>query len=211
MKLNACLPPSSLYSTRIAFGFFLLLFCLTVTACDQPDQTLDELTVRRINIVDENGNRQVVLAARERFPLPVLDGREYPRDISPSGIVFYDNEGNEAGGIGVVNVDSVGERVVFAFDYANSEAIALSKFESDDGTTREAGFSMFDRQPIGADIMKVGSVGAQRISITNENGTARIVLRDTKGRPRISMSVDSTDQARIQMLDEEGNVVQGWQ
>jgi hypothetical protein len=39
------------------------------------------------------------------------------------------------------------------------------------------------------------------------NRTAVLQIRDTQGRPRIVLSVDSTDVARLQFLDSAGVVV----
>lgn len=120
----------------------------------------------------------------------------------PAGIVFYDAGGSETGGIGLVTLPEVGERTMLIFDYANSEAIEFGIVEAEDGQRYEAGIEILDRVSLGANIEEVGSVGTSRIA--NEDRLAQLVIRDTKGRPRIRIYVSADDEPRIEMLDSEG-------
>ncbi len=168
-------------------------------------QKFGELNVRRLNIISENGTERIVLSNAERMPLPRLQGREFPRSISPAGIVFYDQTGDECGGIALVNVKGI-EKTMMVFDYSNSEAIGFGKTETEDGDV-DAGLVLLDKVPAEADIMKVGSVGKTRLTISNENKNVSISLRDTKGRERIILSVDSKDIAILKVLDENGETL----
>lgn len=191
----------------------LLALCslaFTAGCCRQKTATFDEITVGRLNVTSADGRQWIVLSNPERFPNPVIDGKEYPRSIAPAGILFYDGKGSETGGIAVVTVPGVGEQAMLILDYANSEAIGFGKFESEDGQLYEAGIEILDRVPLGANIEEVGSVGTSRISITNENRSAQVVLKDTKGRPRIRIYVDENDEPRIEILDPDGVVLHSW-
>lgn len=92
------------------------------------------------------------------------------------------------------------------FDYRNSEAVGLGMTDAADGSY-SAGISVVDRQPLEVDVAKVGSVGRERISVSNENGSARIVLSDARGQARIRLFVEADGEADIQLLDEEGQPV----
>ncbi|TND08329.1 MAG: Uncharacterized protein FD123_2360 [Bacteroidetes bacterium] len=135
-----------------------------------------------------------------------MNGKEYPRSVHPAGLVFYNDKGNECGGIALVNVES-GEQTMTVFDYSNSEEIGLGKYESEDGSYYEAGISITDRVPLGADIEKVGSVGKERVSISNSNKTATIRLSDPAGKTRILLSVDSAGSPVFQILDTAGKTI----
>ncbi len=165
----------------------------------------EELTVQRINVVDPDGRPRVVISNAPRFPLPVLGGKEFPRSIQPAGLVFYKPDGDECGGLALVSVPEA-DRAMLIFDYQNSEAVGIGMTDASEGGY-SAGISIVDRQPLEADIAQVGSVGTERISVSNESGCSRIVLSDSAGRPRIRLFVEADGSADIQVLDAEGNTV----
>lgn len=168
-------------------------------------EKFDEIDVQRINIVDNQGNKFLVLSNKEKFPLPIVNGKEYPRSINPSGIVFYDEKGTECGGIAVATLPKL-RRTAIIFDYSNTEAIGFSTHETKTGKYG-AGFYIQDRNPLNSDIMKVGTDGTNRISLENDDKNAEISLSDAKGNKRIRLSVDSTGTAILQFLDEKGKVL----
>lgn len=154
------------------------------------------------NIVDNQGHKFLVLSNKEKFPLPVVNGKEYPRSINPSGIVFYDEKGTECGGIAVATLP-IGRRTAIIFDYSNTEAIGLSAYETKSGGYG-AEMSIQDRNSLDSDIMKVGTEETNRILLENDNKNAEVSLSDPKGNKRIRMRVDSTGTAKIQFLNEKG-------
>jgi hypothetical protein len=166
---------------------------------------LEELTVQRLNVVDENGKTRMVLSNSDRFPNPILKGKEYPRSTKPAGMVFYKLNGDEAGGIALVEVSGVVKNFM-AFDYSNSEAFGIGITETPKGEYG-SGLTFLDRVPLDADIEKVGSVGTERIAIANDDGTARVSVNDAKGKERIRLAVDKDGNARIEIKDAVGKVV----
>ncbi len=182
----------------------LVILLIVLHVRSSSHNTYDELSVRRLNIIEEDGRERIVLSNTDLMPLPKLDGREYPRSVSPAGIVFYDENGNECGGIAVVNVRGI-KKTMMIFDYSNSEAVGFGKTESDDGWW-DAGFTLVDKVPAEADIMEVGSIGTVRAELANNHFNVVFALKDTKGNDRILLSVDSADVAQIKLLDADGNV-----
>jgi hypothetical protein len=168
-------------------------------------ESFDEIEVKRINVVEEDGTLRVVIANTTRFPKPIIDGKEYPRSVSPAGLVFYDGRGSECGGIGLTDVQD-GSRAHLVFDYHRSEAVAIGRFESLDGKHTDAGISIVDPTPATQSLLQ-GTVGHERISISGANRDARIVLSDPQGRPRIRLAVDSRGEPSIEVLDERGQPV----
>lgn len=195
-----------IYAISSALVFTILIF--SGFQGTPKSQSFDEIDVQRINIVDSQGRKFIVLSNKEKFPLPVIAGKEYPRSINPSGIVFYDETGTECGGIAVATLPGA-RRTLICFDYSNTEAIGFSAYETKTGKYA-AGLAIQDRNPLDADIMKVGTEGTNRISLENDNGNAEISLSDTKGKKRIRLLVDSTGVANIQILDEKGKVISSW-
>jgi hypothetical protein len=169
-------------------------------------QHFDEITVERLNVAEPGGKVRVVLASAARMPNPVVKGKEYPRSIRPAGIVFYKPDGDECGGV-ALNSTAKAEQAMLVFDYANSEAIGVGKFESKDGKGYEAGLTIVDRVPLDADIAKVGTVGARRFEVSSADRNCRLVLAGPDGKDRIVLSVDAAGVAKLQILDSAGRVV----
>lgn len=182
----------------------LVIGTLALTAARSP-ATQQELTVERINVVDPDGTVRLVIANAQRFPLPRLGGKEYPRAVQPAGLVFYDAEGSEVGGIAITDVE-MGKVSALAFDYANYDAMGMVTRVSADGQDALAGLHINSRPPAGLDVIEAGKVVERRVAIQNHNENAEILLSDPQGRDRIRLRVDSDGDARIEVLDEEGNV-----
>src|SRR5437899_2795388 len=63
---------------------------------------LGEVTVERINVVDANGTRRMVITNKDRMPNEFVtrSGKTGHRSGEPSaGILFYNDEGHENGGL----------------------------------------------------------------------------------------------------------------
>jgi hypothetical protein len=182
----------------------LALAALALSAAKSPDPSA-ELTVERINIVDPTGVKRMVLSNAERFPLPIVEGKELPRAVAPAGLVLYDSKGNEVGGIAATDA-SFGKTNVLAFDYPNYDAIGLFTRVSPDGSKALAGLAINARPPANLDPEAAAKVAHTRIAIQNQNEDAQILLADTQGRDRIRLMVDRKGEARIEVLDAEGKV-----
>lgn len=73
---------------------------LIASGCARPAE--DEITVRRINLVDESGKIRLVLAGD--LPDPMVRGESLERDITPAGVLWHDEDGDESGGLAVAPV-----------------------------------------------------------------------------------------------------------
>ncbi|MGX5674011.1 hypothetical protein [Thermomonas fusca] len=179
------------------------LAILGLTAAKAPESK--ELTVERINIVDPSGVPRLVISNAERIPLPKLNGKEYPRAVHPAGIIFYDTKGNEVGGLAITDA-SIGKVSALAFDYPNYDAMGMVTRVSPDGKNSLAGLQINSRPPADLDVIEASKVVQRRIAIHNDNEDAEILLADPQGRDRIRLRVTRDGQARIEVLDEQGEV-----
>ncbi len=169
------------------------------------DQRFREITAERLNIVSPGDTTRIVLSNKERFPPPILNGDTIrARSIAPAGMIFYDESGNEVGGFAAINARGA-ERAAIGLDYANSEAIGLTKTDTEE--TYTAGISIADRLPLSADPLEEGTVGPERVSIANDGGTAQVTLNDGEGRPRIRLVVEKSGSPRVEVLGTDGSVV----
>ena len=166
---------------------------------------VDELVVKRLRVVENNGKDRVVIANASRFPKPRLGGKEYPRSISPAGMVFYRENGDECGGVAVVDTPQ-GTANMMILDYANNDALGFGVREAPGGTY-SAGMTINDRPPQDAAPEKAASMAQARVSVENAAGRARIVLCDPQGRERILLEVDERGVPSIRVLGEDGKPV----
>lgn len=148
----------------------LLASVIGYSIYDFQKSSYGEIDVERINIVGENGVNRVVLATPERAPNPVIDGKEVERSIKPAGLVFYDEDGNETGGLATASMKGT-KADLMIFDYKNSEAIGFNKFENDKGDF-SASFVILDRLDLDKDMFEHGSAGATRIAMSTKNKDA---------------------------------------
>ena len=172
---------------------------------DGRSLALDELVVKRLRVVGEDGKDCVVLSNSARFPKPRLGGKEYPRSIAPSGMVFYRANGDECGGVVVVD-SAQGTANMAILDYANNDAIGFGVQESPGGRY-SAGLSISSRPPLDADPMKAASLARQRIAIRESEGLAQVVLFDPEGRQRMLLAVDRNGDPSLRILDVDGKVL----
>ena len=163
----------------------------------------ERLTVRRLDVVDENGTIRLTLGAPT--PQPIIDGIQYKRLIPVSGLVIYDKDGSERGGFGVADI--AGSAIVASQDHVNNDAIGWRI--SPDGSVR---FQINERPPIVHDPELRGHIvpaaAATRITMTvAADGSPAIALADKQSRPRLRLTVTKEGFGAIEFLDAQGKIV----
>lgn len=220
--------------TSIEAYFLGATTVLLVSLVQHPH--FDEIDVERLNVVEKDGTLRMTISNGARMPDPVIGGKSYPlRSGSKgrAGIIFFNEEGNENGGLtysGKGGQQSEG----LTMDQLNQDEVVTMGYDGAPG--RHAGsFEVLDRpdnsiQPMVDSLMAVralpdGPAKAQRMAAlrawlmqTGQGGytrffagktpdrTAMVTLSDTKGKPRLRMTVDSTGKAGIDFLDAEGHI-----
>jgi len=175
-----------------------LLLIYSFNSNNKSAVSFEEISVKRINVIDEAGNNRLVISNQERTPNPIIAGKEFKRRIAPAGIIFYDENGDEVGGLVMSTLDSTGLRAL-AFDYANADAIGLLAQEDINGNNFKAGILIMDKDLSG----KLGS-NISRLKLTTENGNAGLIINGPDEKPRISILVDSIGTPSIQVFDKNG-------
>jgi hypothetical protein len=196
-------------------------------------QKFEEIDVERINIVEKDGKLRMVISNRERQHPGIVDGKLIPREGGrPPGLIFFNHRGDECGGLIYGDNGGKGHFVSLTFDKSRQDqTIGIQHLESDNGqyfaglriwdrpntsladflTKYEAIKKMQDESAKNAAIKEMGDrgeFGTNRIIIgKSRDRSAQIVLLDTKGQPRIKLSVDETGSPKMDFLDEAGNVI----
>jgi hypothetical protein len=194
-----------------------------------------EIDVERMNIIEPDGKLRLTISDAARSPGWTFHGHVYPGRQKSAGMIFFNDEGEEDGGIGFGGSKVNGKVEAdggIAFDrYEQYEAVTL-RYSEENGR-RQQGLSVTDRAdvPIYQMVLKQDSLkkmpaGPARDSamkaFVENNGTplaarrlfagrdpnrsAVVSLSDPWGRPRLRMAVDSTGAASIQFLDTLGKV-----
>lgn len=116
--------------STLAFGVFLLS-----SFHDKGQrQTLEELTVKRINVVGENGSLKLVISNKERQHPGRMNGKDYPKRERQAGLIFFNDEGDECGGLVYAGETKNGETnsgMSFTMDqYHDDQVIQILNAES---------------------------------------------------------------------------------
>ena len=219
--------------TAYAIVSSLLCCLLLLTSSRGPEvhQTMDELTVKRINIVDEAGQNRMVISNAERQADGRIAGRNIePRD-RPAGMIFFNEAGDECGGLVYQGGGSRGAFLLLSVDQFRDDQVMQLRYTEDTlRDIRQYGlqFWEFPREDtyltrsdrldsIGRLETREEKVAAYRQmradsllsrdrmfvgkTLDDEVG---VFINDGSGRPRIKIFVDTTDTPRLIFLDEEG-------
>ena len=216
-------------------GVLTLVFAGTVlmgATSTTRDASFDQLTVHRINVVEPDGTLRMVISDHTKFPGLILHSKEYPHPRPQAGMLFYNDEGTEQGGLvfdGQKAKDGYSSGVSLTFDrYQQDQQLKL--FGHDENGHYFAGMEVNDvpRRPILGDLKELAGIksmpeaqrkallekrrkehyyGAQRFYAgKSASGNSVVLLRDADGRPRLSMMVTPDGKASIDFLDAEGKV-----
>lgn len=98
----------------------------------------DEITVGRINIVEPDGTKRIVISNRAQFPGDFRQGKEHPRPDRKSfaGMLFVNEEGTENGGLiqkGSISADGkINSGLSLTFDrFRQDQALQLLNNDSE--------------------------------------------------------------------------------
>jgi hypothetical protein len=213
-----------------------LLF-VAVAALGQPagPQRFGEVTVERLNIVDANGTLRMVISNKDRMHPGVIDGKTIDRPRPVAGLLFFNDEGDEVGGLTYTGQEKDGHRRAtsgIAFDQLKQDQIIALTYTEGNGE-RMAGLQLWDRPEArlsvlidqlnaanaiadpaarAAAVQKVRAAAPpapRRVFVgKNADRSAAVSLADAKGNSRLVLKVSAAGDASIEFLDESGAVVQ---
>jgi hypothetical protein len=189
-----------------------------------------EIDVERINIVEADGRVRLTISNAARSPGWVFRGTVVPGRPKQAGMIFYNDEGEENGGLifGGKKVDGKIESFGhLSFDQYDEDQDLTLDYQEEAGM-RKAGIGFFDRPntPIMELIAKQKTIAAEpdgpakdsamqalRAGYANrlfvgrdKQKTAIVQLSDAANRPRLRLTVDSAGAAAVEFLDESGKV-----
>jgi hypothetical protein len=198
-------------------------------------QNLGEVTVERINVVDADGTLRLVISNKDRMHPGVIGGRTLQRPRPYAGFLFFNDQGDEAGGMTLRGRDAAGRRVAdssLMFDQLGQDQNIGFEYGEENGQ-RSAAFKVWDRPdtPLSDLVEQLNAANAIANSVERDAAVARIraaapkpaqrvfvgktrdriasvVLADAQGRNRLALKVAADGAASIEFLDADGKVVQ---
>jgi hypothetical protein len=224
--LQACVAASLLGFAAVA-----------VSAFSQParPQNLGEITVERINVVDANGTLRMVISNKDRMHPGVIGGKVIQRSRPTAGLIFFNDQGDEAGGLTLTGREQDGHRAADAglmFDQLGQDQTIGFDYTEENGA-RTAAFKIWDRPdaPLSELVEKLNAANAipnpaerdaavaqvraaaprpaQRVFVgKTRDRVASVLLSDAQGKSRLALKVEPGGNASLEFLDADGKVLQ---
>lgn len=211
----------------------LVLVVLCTAAFTQSTQTFGHISAERLDIVDANGTLRMVISNKDRMHPGVIDGVTIDRPRPVAGMLFFNESGDEVGGLTYTGVETSGQRRANAgimFDqFKQDQTVGITYSESNG--RRSAGLQVWDRADTslgdlvrqlnaanklaGAEREKAiaaaraaAPAGPRRVFVGKTiDKAATVSLADANGKPRLNLIVDASGAARIEFLDADGKVI----
>jgi hypothetical protein len=199
-------------------------------------EIIKELNVEKLNIVEPDGTVKMTLFNSRNIPSLIMEGE----DILPghrvndgvSGAMFYNNEGDECGGLiygsSKDEDGNVSMGMSLTFDqYKQDQVVQISLMENNN--KQKYGISIYDRPKthikdtlsmveklkIEQELSKKQKI-LEELSHNNQkrlfigkdlDGIIKSSLYDSKGKERIRIYIDNNDEPHVEVLDENENVI----
>jgi hypothetical protein len=197
-------------------------------------QTLDEINVQRINLLEPDGTLRMVISNKAEFPGIIIKGKETPHpDRRTAGMLFFNDEGTENGGL-IFGGSMDKEGKVSSYGH-----LSFDQYEQDQVFTIDAGeengkrsseLKILDQpdHPIGEDLEAASRIGklpkeqrsaawkaylgktahsAPRVLLgRSQDRSVALRLKDLQGRDRIVIRVEADGTPVLEFFDEQGKV-----
>lgn len=223
--------------------FYLQAYCLLITFLigsllvmgfsSARKQKFAEIDVERINVLEKDGKLKMVISNAERQHPGIVDGKMIPRDSSgrPAGMIFFNEKGDEVGGLTFTGDTNKGQYNSFTFDkFRGDQTVAFQHLEGSNGEYF-AGLSFNDENSTTPEriarldaIKKLPDEAARKAAIKEmrdkggflvnrmilgkgRDKSALLEMSDAAGRTRISMTVAANGAPKLNFLDETGKVI----
>ena len=194
--------------TRIVFTYAAMvtgLLGVTLVVRGAPaNQDFEEITVHRIRVIEPDGTLRMVISNCDGLPSNPRGGRGQNRRPG-AGILFYNNEGVENGGLifgGHRDAQGkiVDSGVSLSFDKYGAGGQMVQLAGVSDSQNRFAGLRINDTT--------LGGPNTNRVWVGNtDDGAAAVALTDGQGRRRIVMQVKADGSSSLTFLDASGKIL----
>lgn len=196
------------------------VFLLSGAKQPPKHEQFDEITVGRINIVEPDGTKRIVISNRAQFPGDFMQGKEGARPDRRdfAGMLFVNEEGTENGGLiqkGSIGPDGkISSGLSLTFDRFRQDQ-ALQLINTDSATQQQTALiindvphfqvtSMEDQRRFGEEARKLPPDERraywQKLSEQGRLGTNRVWLGKTRDKDSSLQLKDAQGRVRMQLL-----------
>ena len=218
------------YSITLTLALIYLIVMSFKT--DSSKQKFKEISVERINVVEPNGDLKMVISNSERQHPGMFDGEVLMDRKRPPGMIFFNEEQDEVGGLVYSGNEEDGMGVALSVDQYKNDQVMQMLYERYKNGKQQYGLNIWDRadhltlpemvktldslkKVEGITKQKIGSVlkdknkgepiSAQRLFTgKNVNEQVGVFINDEYGNPRIKIYIDENNQPKFELLDEDG-------
>lgn len=220
-----------IYSALLTVGiisFFVMSFV------DSPDKEhFEEIDVERINIVEDNGDLKMVISNQERQHPGMFDGEVLVERERPPGIIFFNEEQDEVGGLIYQGNKEDGALMVLSFDqYKNDQVMQMRYLGGEKSRTyglqlwdRDQNFTLpklvnvmdslqnldYSRKEIREKMRKMNNgepISAPRLFAGKKRDkSVGLFIQDESGNDRIRIYVDEQNKPQLEFLDKQGEKI----
>jgi hypothetical protein len=197
---------------------------------------VDEITAHRINIVEPDGRLALVISDHARQHPGAMNGKDLPARDRPAGMIFFNEEGDECGGLiydgtkkeasFTISVDQYKNDQIMQLSYEQDSAASLARsyglklWDRNDRFTLQQRLDFFNALPPHDSVAlrtsidslrKLGLLSVERLFLGHTaDGQTGLFLRDNKGIPRLRIYISKANLPILETLDEQGKVVGHW-
>lgn len=181
--------------------------------CDP--QRVRVLELERLNVVSSDGKLALVLAGKGLLPGGMMDGKQFPPELSEgrtstAGMIFFNESGDEVGGLiygGARRPGGYDAGVHLSMDQWKQDQVVMLAYQ-DDGQRRRSGLSISDRStdtPLSEIIPKLvarkTATGPERERLDRD--LAALEREGKLGAPRVFLGTEDRS-ALLRLKDKSG-------
>jgi len=211
----------------------VIVFLIAQSYLKLPKNRFEEINAERINIVERDGTLKMVISNKERQHPGLSNFKPMTAREREAGIIFFNSSGDECGGLTYdgntketgfeLSTDQFRNDQIMQFQYNQigtgdsvRRSYGLKLWDRSDNFTLAQQITLIDslqqlkqeeeliRQM--KDLKKKGMLGVERMFAgKNTNEEVGLFIRDNQGRVRIKIYCDKENNAKLVLLDEDGN------
>ncbi|RZL13616.1 MAG: hypothetical protein EOO62_07630 [Hymenobacter sp.] len=212
-------------STLVGGALLALLFYRTATP-----RRVEELTVERLNVVEQNGTLRLVLSNQARQHPGIVEGKPLPARPRGAGLLFFNTEGDECGGLLYDGDHRQASLSLSADQYHNDQVMQLQYQEAPASGRRSYGLRLWDRPAnftLGELARRLDSLqrlhdtlryldgvaslqarhllGEERLFLgRNGQRETGLFIHDSLGRPRIQLYINAQGEPQLETISASG-------
>src|SRR3984885_13948004 len=203
-------------------GVLTIVFSVTVLCgfTALRSQSFDQLTVRRINLVEPDGTPRLIISDRAEFPGAFMRGKEYPRPDrrDAAGLLFINDKDGRVQNRAHLSFDQYEQDQIFVIDSGREDQdkfFAIRIGERGDYPIQQAFDANLQINKLPKDqqaaewkkFFTTHTGDADRIYLgRSPDKSASLRIKDDHGHDRLIIRVDAGGNPVIQFLDEGGKV-----